>query len=32
MVRNTAVKTVDSLDVRPLSVGNEALLKCNFTS
>ena len=30
MVRNTV--KLDNLDVRPLFVENEALLKCNFTS
>ena len=30
MVRNT-VKEIDNLDIRPLSVENEALVKCNFT-
>ena len=31
VVRNT-VKKMDNLDVRLLSVENEALLTCNFTS
>ena len=30
MVRNT-VKEIDTLDIRLLSVENEALVKCNFT-
>ena len=31
VVRNT-IKRMDNLDVRLLSVENEALLTCNFTS